>query len=82
MEFINGKMEELTKVYKILSLTFSGHWKEDLRHGEGCFKIGENIIYFGEWENDKWNGHGTFLWIDGDYYEGRTPKKLKIKKKR
>ena len=26
--------------------------------------------YEGEWQDDKPNGHGTFIWADGDKYEG------------
>ena len=48
--------------------------KDNIKEGYGWCKSADNYIYIGEYKNDKRNGYGTLLRIDGEYeikeYEG------------
>ena len=48
--------------------------KNSRRHGEGMLIVtgGEfkDSMYFGKWKDGKRTGNGTYIWADGDRYEG------------
>ena len=48
---------------------YQGELKGHLRHGNGYFKNAE-MDYLGEFANDRYNGFGKMLLINGNSYEG------------
>lgn len=42
------------------------------KHGLGIFYLpNRTVLYFGEWKHDKYDGRGTYLYEDGERYEGQ-----------
>lgn len=41
-----------------------------LRHGKGCCTYANEDIYLGEWDNNKREGKGKFVWANGQFYDG------------
>ena len=50
---------------------YKGFWNnKGEKNGFGIFLDSQGNKYIGQWENDKFNGKGRLLSINGDYYEG------------
>lgn len=47
------------------------------RHGQGICYFQNGDVYFGEWNNDVFNGKGTYIFASGERYEGDLLKGLK-----
>ena len=50
--------------------TYSGEWKNNVRHGTGKMYYSNGTIYSGEWKNDSIHGEGIMEYKDGRQYEG------------
>ena len=50
--------------------TYSGHFKNDKKHGYGIYTWASGDKYDGEWVSNKKHGHGIQTWADGTKYEG------------
>lgn len=57
-----------TKNYQ--SGTYTGEWKNGLRHGYGTYKWTNGDTYAGIWVDDKRHGEGLYVWHDGSKYKG------------
>ena len=70
----NKIIREGKGVFKYLSpenLTYIGYWKNDMKNGKG--KLIDNkdkIIFEGNFDNNKKNGNGILIFVNGDKYEG------------
>ena len=50
---------------------YEGELKDGELQGKGMlYKMGVGLIFKGEFEKGKLNGHGKRYWMNGDYYEG------------
>ena len=50
---------------------YKGSWNnKGEKSGFGIFLDSQGNKYIGQWENDKFNGKGRLLSLNGDYYEG------------
>jgi len=67
---ISGNCENGQGTMNYTSGTYSGTWKDNLRHGTGSYKWTNGDIYKGMWENDKRHGQGQYTWSDGSKYSG------------
>jgi len=47
---------------------YKGHWKDDLRHGQGVLE--RDYKYDGMFEADKFHGEGTITYKNGDTETG------------
>ena len=55
--------------FKLNKFVFDGLWGQDKRNGYGELTK-ENVIYKGNYVNDKMEGKGTQIWSNGDVYDG------------
>lgn len=67
---ISGNCENGQGTMNYTSGTYSGTWKDNLRHGTGSYKWTNGDVYKGTWENDKRHGQGQYTWSDGSKYKG------------
>eukprot|EP00092_Neocalanus_flemingeri_P049962 GFUD01057600.1.p2 GENE.GFUD01057600.1~~GFUD01057600.1.p2 ORF type:complete len:143 (+),score=36.79 GFUD01057600.1:24-431(+) len=56
--------------YSCFSHTYTGDWREGVRHGRGVNTFSNGDVYTGEWDNDERHGHGELTWISGRSYAG------------
>ena len=50
---------------------YIGEMQNDLRHGKGIvYDKNSNIIYEGDFVNDKYEGYGKLIYENGSYYIG------------
>jgi hypothetical protein len=52
--------------------TYTGEWKDGVRHGQGLTKFKNGTSYIGEWKNDDPNGYGTLIYSDKMKYVGEV----------
>ena len=50
--------------------SYSGQWKNGIKHGNGKFKWPNGKWYEGEYKDNEKNGHGIMKWPNGKRYEG------------
>ena len=67
---VSGDCQEGKGEMKFSSGTYSGDWKDGIRHGQGKFTWDNGDIYTGNWSEDKRHGYGEYLWHDGSKYKG------------
>ncbi|KAJ9458310.1 Phosphatidylinositol 4-phosphate 5-kinase 8 [Diplonema papillatum] len=49
---------------------YEGEFKDDKKHGEGCYTFANGNRYEGEFVEDRRNGFGIYYWVCGDMYSG------------
>ena len=65
-KYINGKYIYNDGKYYI------GQFKNNLMHGKGIdYYSNGNILYEGDFVNDKYEGYGKYIWENGEYYIGQ-----------
>lgn len=42
----------------------------NVKSGNGIYRYSNNEVYLGSWADDQFNGVGTYLFNNGDIYEG------------
>ena len=64
-----GKLKISNGIYygELMKDPVSNHW---VRHGHGKMTYFNNNSYVGEWNNDKFDGVGEYIWSDGRKYKG------------
>ena len=50
--------------------TYTGEWKDSMRHGQGTGIDANGTMYSGEWKDGQRHGHGTWKRADGYTYTG------------
>ena len=51
---------------------YDGEYVTSIRCGRGVFTYADNTgVYDGYWDNNLYNGYGSFKYGNGDYYEGQ-----------
>ena len=50
--------------------SYTGSFKDGLRHGEGTYTVANGLVYVGEFENGLRNGEGTYTFANGNEYVG------------
>ena len=50
--------------------TYTGTFKNDLKHGKGKYTWNDGNVYEGDWINGERTGKGKYTWNDGNVYEG------------
>ena len=52
-------------------LRYEGDWIDGIRQGKGCYTSkSSGNKYDGEYNNDKKEGSGKYIWSNGDWYDG------------
>ena len=69
-ECIKGDCQNGFGVKNYQTGTYTGRWKNGLRHGQGKYVWNNGDMYDGEWFEDERNGFGTYIWHDGSKYLG------------
>eukprot|EP00009_Paramoeba_aestuarina_P005345 CAMPEP_0201507720 /NCGR_PEP_ID=MMETSP0161_2-20130828/1304_1 /ASSEMBLY_ACC=CAM_ASM_000251 /TAXON_ID=180227 /ORGANISM="Neoparamoeba aestuarina, Strain SoJaBio B1-5/56/2" /LENGTH=498 /DNA_ID=CAMNT_0047902165 /DNA_START=560 /DNA_END=2056 /DNA_ORIENTATION=- len=61
-----------TRLGVVKTQTYSGQWKEGVKHGEGKMTFFEGREYEGQWKGDRCDGKGKMTWSHGALlsYEG------------
>lgn len=62
---LHGKGEYTSKAFK-----YQGEFKDGLKQGAGTYEWDSGLRYEGEFDSDRPNGKGKFLFPNGDTYEG------------
>ena len=50
--------------------TYSGEFKQGLRHGLGKIVYSDGSVYEGDWVMDRQDGQGRYVSTEGEWYEG------------
>jgi hypothetical protein len=67
----SNNFERPPLLFKNNNSKYKGFWnKEGKKSGFGIFYDSSGNKYIGKWDNDKFNGKGRIISINGDYYEG------------
>ena len=59
--------------------TYTGTFKNDLKHGKGKYTWNDGNVYEGDWINGERTGKGKYTWRNGDIFVGDFNKGLKGK---
>ena len=51
-------------------MEYEGEWLGNIRQGLGVQKWPDGAVYSGFWANNKAEGRGKFIHVNGDEYEG------------
>jgi hypothetical protein len=68
--FRGGRIDGSGAYFDHTGLTYEGHWKGGLPHGQGTLKLANGDEYAGEFRNGKANGTGRYIDTTGEIYEG------------
>lgn len=49
---------------------YAGEFRENLRHGDGSYRLEDGSVYDGAWRDGAMCGRGIFTWPDGSVYDG------------
>ena len=63
-ELVNGEPNGFG-VAKYQSMTYTGEWKDCLRHGHGVEEFRNGVIFDGVFSHGRRNGYGTLYYPDG-----------------
>lgn len=74
LECIKGDCENGVGTKNYQTGTYTGSWKNGLRHGHGKYVWNNGDMYDGQWSEDDRNGFGTYTWHDGSKYVGNYSK--------
>ena len=73
----SNSFERPPLLFKKDNSLYKGFWNsKGEKNGFGIFLDSQGNKYIGQWENDKFNGKGRILSVNGDYYEGDFNKGL------
>ena len=50
--------------------TYTGEWRDDVRHGQGTGTYTDGGTYSGQWKDGEPNGQGTYTYANGRTYTG------------
>ena len=50
--------------------TYTGSFKNGLKHGKGYEIFSTNNFYEGVYQHDQFHGHGRYVWFNGPIYQG------------
>lgn len=83
--YISGSGKKRLSIWATLSLTtssvlallclfsaevYTGHWKDDIQHGQGSLKLCSGDMYTGEWADGLPHGQGRIEYANGDVFDG------------
>lgn len=68
------RIDEYTRKSYVLTITYEGEFKEDLKNGKGICEWSSGSKYEGDFVNDERHGKGKMTWRDGTVYEGQWAK--------
>ena len=65
-------MKEMENIFVNYGSFYVGQWKNNLPNGKGKeYYSNGNIMYEGDFVNDKREGNGRYIWEDGENYIGQ-----------
>jgi len=68
--FDGNKFEQSGSIEYQIYDYYIGEWKDGLRHGKGLLCYKNKSKYIGDWINDKVEGNGKNIEVNGNYYIG------------
>jgi len=68
----DNSRKNVTKIFLcyLNSEQYKRSLKEDRKHGQDIYHFINGNKYINEWNNDKMNRQGCFLWFCGNWYDG------------